>query len=431
MPAVRPNINPSALARITHIHRQLQTDQRPNCTTLAKQLEVAAKTIQRDISFMRDQLSLPIEWAAPYNGYIYTEPVTGLPSIQVSEGEILALFVAQQALTPYTGTPYEAPLKSAFQKLAESMGDLITISLDDLQETVTFRAVGKGIINPTVFADVQRGLNDHLTLLFAYHKLEADEPETRKVQPLHLACIDHQWYLFAWDLSREDIRTFCLSRIRSEVQHGPVFDPPIDFDLKEHLKTAFLVSRGEGHYHCHLRFTGIAARIVKERTWSDDQEMEELPNGEVDLQLELTSLRDFTPWVLSWGDEVRVLEPEELRDSVREKLRATGALYDQMERDERKDYPLFCRAKMVPRELASRAPSAIVDHDVLRKVSEVIPARPLASFESPELDIPVEEQDWYKELLDNVNYHTRQRRFDIFLNQFTPTDDPNQLQLRF
>ena len=94
------------LARMMQLHAQLQARKFPNCRKLAHELEVSAKTIQRDIEFMRYQLGLPIEYDQLHFGFVYTEPVTSFPSIQVSEGEIVALFVAQKALQQYRGTPF-------------------------------------------------------------------------------------------------------------------------------------------------------------------------------------------------------------------------------------------------------------------------------------------------------------------------------------
>ena len=50
------------LVRMLKIHQALQAGGYPNCRRLAEELEVAGKTIQRDIDFMRDQLGLPIEY---------------------------------------------------------------------------------------------------------------------------------------------------------------------------------------------------------------------------------------------------------------------------------------------------------------------------------------------------------------------------------
>ena len=79
----------------------------PNATTLARQLEVSTKSIHRDLEFMRDRLELPIEYDGSRFGYFYTEAVKAFPTLQITEGEIFALVVAEKALQQYRGTSFE------------------------------------------------------------------------------------------------------------------------------------------------------------------------------------------------------------------------------------------------------------------------------------------------------------------------------------
>ena len=67
------------LERMLRIHQALQAGKFPNATTLAREIEVATKTIHRDIEFMRDRLNLPIEFDASRNGYFYTGEVSAFP----------------------------------------------------------------------------------------------------------------------------------------------------------------------------------------------------------------------------------------------------------------------------------------------------------------------------------------------------------------
>lgn len=55
--------------RVMEIHKIVLTGKHPNCSTLAKEIEVTPKTIQRDVSFMRDQLGLPLEYHVIRRGY--------------------------------------------------------------------------------------------------------------------------------------------------------------------------------------------------------------------------------------------------------------------------------------------------------------------------------------------------------------------------
>src|SRR5678816_2097993 len=141
-PAVAEQFSRPPLARMMQLHAQLQARKFPNCRKLAHELEVSAKTIQRDIEFMRYQLGLPIEYDQLHFGFVYTEPVTSFPSIEVSEGEVIALFVAQKALAQYRGTSYEKLLHSAFQKIAEGLKDKVSFQWNELDAVVSFRAIG-------------------------------------------------------------------------------------------------------------------------------------------------------------------------------------------------------------------------------------------------------------------------------------------------
>lgn len=63
------------MCRVLEIHKMVRATRYPNCSTLAKEIEVAPKTIQRDINFMRNQLGLPLEYHAIKHGFYYTQEV--------------------------------------------------------------------------------------------------------------------------------------------------------------------------------------------------------------------------------------------------------------------------------------------------------------------------------------------------------------------
>src|SRR4051812_26640496 len=98
------------LARIMAIDQALRTNSWPNARTLADQLEVAPRTIRRDITYLRDQLHAPVEFDPVQHGYFYSESTFRLPYFQLTEGELVALLLAERLLRQYRGTPYEQDL---------------------------------------------------------------------------------------------------------------------------------------------------------------------------------------------------------------------------------------------------------------------------------------------------------------------------------
>ena len=305
------------LGRMMRIHQKLIEGTFPNCSTLARKIEVSTKTIQRDIDYMRYQLELPIDYDKQRHGYCYTEPVTHFPTIPATEGEVLALFVAQKSLEQYRGTPFEAQLAQAFNKLAQVMESEISVSLQELSQALSFHHTGVAVTDIQVFEKVTRALKEQRELEFSYRKLGSERSELRTVQPYHLASIDGQWYLFANDLARDDMRTFVLGRIRSTPIIRRKFKENKEFSLRERLMGSFGVYSGEGDYRVQLEFDAFAAQLVRERTWHPSQEIIEKPGGYLELILSLDSLEEIERWILGWGSHARVIAPPDLKRRVR------------------------------------------------------------------------------------------------------------------
>src|SRR5437867_10699291 len=86
------------LERMLLIHEKLQSGVFPNCSSLASETEVSARTIKRDIDFMKCRLNLPIEYHQKRYGYFYSEKVDRFPSVPVTEADLFALMVAHKAI---------------------------------------------------------------------------------------------------------------------------------------------------------------------------------------------------------------------------------------------------------------------------------------------------------------------------------------------
>lgn len=315
------------LERMMRLHAALKARRFPNCRQIGAELEVSAKTIQRDIDFMRYRLGLPIDYHPREFGFYYTEPVTAFPNIEVSEGEIAALLVAQKALAQYEGTPFERPLQSAFRKLTDGLKDRVSFAWHDLEDAISFRSAGASGADLELFEIVSKGVLRSVELEFEYRKLKSSEYEPRRVRPYHLGCLEQQWYLFAEDLERRQLRTFALPRMRKVRLTTKGFRRPADFSIAQVLSGSFGVHSGGKKQRIRLQFDPFAARLVAERKWHESQRVQEKADGSIILQLELGGLEEIERWILSWGAHVEVLEPPRLREMIRDAVRAIAKLY--------------------------------------------------------------------------------------------------------
>jgi predicted DNA-binding transcriptional regulator YafY len=82
--------------RMQKIFEAIKSGKYPGRDTLAADIEVVSKTIQRDIDFMRDRFQLPIEYSRGHKGYYFSEPIENFPFFQLSEHELVSLLVAQK-----------------------------------------------------------------------------------------------------------------------------------------------------------------------------------------------------------------------------------------------------------------------------------------------------------------------------------------------
>jgi predicted DNA-binding transcriptional regulator YafY len=82
----------------------VRADRYPNARTIAERFEVTAKTAQRTLDFMRDQLRLPLGNSGSRRGCFYTEPAYALPAIEVTEGELVGILLAEKLSWQYRGT---------------------------------------------------------------------------------------------------------------------------------------------------------------------------------------------------------------------------------------------------------------------------------------------------------------------------------------
>jgi predicted DNA-binding transcriptional regulator YafY len=309
------------------IHTQINGGKHPNAFTLAREFEVSTKTIQLDIEFMRDRMSLPIEYDSQKYGYYYTETVEAFPSLQITEGELFALLVAEKALQQYRGTPFEKRLLTALKKLEGSLPDTVSLNLTEWTQSISFRTTAEPKSDPGIIEVLAGAAASGRQLRIGYRKPGGKEPEERVVDPYHVANVNGDWYMFAFDQLRKDIRTFSALRVTTAAPTGEKFQRPAKFALEKHLRDSFGVHSRSGDFSVTIRFDASVADYIREKRWHASQTLEELPEGGVELRMKLGSLVEIERWILGWGGAARVISPPELVERIRKSAKAIVGRY--------------------------------------------------------------------------------------------------------
>lgn len=175
---------------------------------------------------------------------------------------------------------------------------------------------------------ITKALRERRELSFSYEGLREDSPRTRRVRPLHLTLTNGQWYLLGEDVSLGEIRTFSLARMTRVLVTKKTFSENSAPDVDQSIAPVFGVPFGDTKAtEVRLRFEAEVAKPVTEREWHASQRVKRLGDGRVELFLRVRLTRQFANWIRSWGENVEVLEPKELRNEIAESARKMLARY--------------------------------------------------------------------------------------------------------
>lgn len=124
---------------------------------------------------------------------------------------------------------------------------------------------------------------------------------------------------------RDGLRTFAMPRIKGlKVNEKTAFEVPEDFDGVAYLGTSFGIwtdpDNPNAKQMVRIELKGYAARIVQERRWHPSQQVIPLnaTASRIEVRFEVGRLEELVRWALSWGSQAKVIEPEELKQRVRD-----------------------------------------------------------------------------------------------------------------
>jgi predicted DNA-binding transcriptional regulator YafY len=244
-------VMPKTSARLLSLLSLLQARRDWPGALLAERLDISARTVRRDVDRLRE-LGYPIVATKGPDGGYRLDAGTQLPPLLFDDDQAVALAVALQiAIT--TGAGIEEAAARALTTVRQVMPARLRGRIDTLQVTAVERAGTRP--NPQVDSSVLMALGAavHAREVLRFDYAAASPAEAgdengagtppRRVQPHHLVTWGGRWYLVAWDLDRDDWRTFRADRIIPRTPAGPRF---AQRELPGGNVAAFLTSRFQG-----------------------------------------------------------------------------------------------------------------------------------------------------------------------------------------
>jgi predicted DNA-binding transcriptional regulator YafY len=311
--------------RLQTIHHQIKDGRRPNASSLARELRVSTKTVQRDLDYLRDELDAPIEFDRGENGYAYSRSDYVLPFLPVDGKDLFSIGVAAQVMALFGGTPLARDLESCYERLAELMPPAVRLRPEIVRDKIELRSglMPHRPVREETWQAVAESMERGVALSIRYRHPGEPPGEPRIVRPYAIVLSGRDWLAVADDVAAGQVKTFYLSRMDGARLTGDRYAIPKDFDVRRYFRHTFgLYVGGERPFRFRVRFSREVADDIREQRWHPRQTIEDLPDGGAILELPAVSIREARELVLRYGKNARVLAPPELVADLRDQADA-------------------------------------------------------------------------------------------------------------
>jgi predicted DNA-binding transcriptional regulator YafY len=287
----------------------LQSRRVVQAADIASHFEISLRTVYRDVAAL-SEAGVPIvaEAGVGYGllkGYL-------VPPVMFTAEEASALFLGGELVEQLTDPSLQAQARSALLKIRSVLPHGQQEHLDRLKRVTALfvRPSRSKAASQAVLTEIQNALVRRRVLAMEYHGGGRDEVTRREIEPLGLVYYADRWHLIAYCRLRRDYRDFRTDRILKLSARNETFQPHANFSVHDHLASW----RDEVKTtEVTLKFTRQAAERAK-RSWFADMISEKPAKEGVLLSFPIARLHWITSWVLSFGEDVEVVAPEELRE---------------------------------------------------------------------------------------------------------------------
>jgi proteasome accessory factor B len=302
----------SKAARLRRIeHKLYNTPQGLGAVELAQYCGVDRRTIYRDIEAL-DTMGVPV-WQL--DGKFGIEREGYQSTVRLNLNETVALYFAARLLAHHSdeNNPH---VVGALDKIAASLPDA-TLSEHMSRAADVIRAKPMRSNYVQTVETLTRAWADRRAVAIYYWAADRDQPEQRVIEPyfLEVSRFEPASYVLAHDRLRNALRTFKVERIQRTELLAEHYTIPADFNPYTWLQSSWGIMTEE-EVEVQLKFSAHAARRVQESVWHHSQRLEAHADGGCVLTMCVGGIREIRNWVLSWGADVEVLAPAELRAQI-------------------------------------------------------------------------------------------------------------------
>ncbi|ORM36965.1 YafY family protein [Williamsia sp. 1135] len=298
-------------ARLLRLLSLLQTRKDWSGADLAERLDITTRTVRRDVDRLRE-LGYPVEASVGVGGGYQLGAGAEMPPLLLDDQEVLAVALGLGAGATGSVAGLDEASVRAMSKLRQVMPSRLRHRLDSLQVDATPTRAPVSQVEAAVLSDVAAVCHRHERLRFDYRARGGAESR-REVEPYRLVRSGLRWYLLAWDLGRDDWRSFRVDRLTPKIPTGPRFVPR---ELPEGGAAAY-VARSLGSVYRQATARVEIHSPLEQVAEMVDAEWGVVESGDVnscEVALFGQSVSSIARWLHAFDADFTVIGPAELRE---------------------------------------------------------------------------------------------------------------------
>ena len=334
MPEKRDYYSSYGQKLISLFAKLLFTQRSHSLIELSRMLNCSKQTVLRLVDDIRRSYGVEIEefLEGKRRYYQIKRLRNGNISLNMTESEINALCLCKTFAEHLVG---KEMFEEASRAIEKNQAALPTEKLGALQHFDSFQS---GSIDYTPHQETMRtiidAMNERKVCKVTYKSILANSAKRFYIKPLKIFSHKDSVYLHA-HLAKAPGRAYktpkfnpllAIHRIQKIEITGRSFEFPVNYDFDKVFKQNFGVIK-ENAIDVEIEFKGYFAKYVAERIWSPGQSIHK-KNGKTVLKFSASSKPELLSWVMSFGEDAKVIKPEWLIKDVKKEIQKIGKRYN-------------------------------------------------------------------------------------------------------
>lgn len=255
---------------------------------------------------------------------IQNDPFLPVYNLTLTETFALTMAVRQLSAAGDYILTYDA-LNAINKIVASAQGIPRELLTENLREAILREGFGCQL---QVLQDLHKALGERRRVVILYARPTDAEPQPHTVDPYQIYFKRRALYLDAYCPEIDDYRVFRANRIHEVRPTGMIVPRRADYNFAQRHRHSFSVFIGDTVQKVRVRFAKRIAPFIREACWHHSQQLAEQSDGSLLFEVDVNDPREVGWWVLQWGADAEVLEPESLRQELRETVERLVRVYE-------------------------------------------------------------------------------------------------------